>query len=175
VWTDYTDKESKHILREVAEYRRVPRYGSLQRWVLEKWCPPEMYGTPELWDEENLDENSGLLTLGPFPNRGEYEHVYTFEVNGQYVPLNSSTLEAICYLVEKSRESSFREKKNALEEQQARENRALLSRQEDILKDARGAFNNQPMSARGRADRKFKSDSSLQKKGPKLPSSFSQI
>jgi hypothetical protein len=175
-WTEYSDKESKHLLREVAEYRRVPTYGSLQRWVLEKWCPPEMYGSPELWELENRDEKTGLLILGPFPNSGEYEHVHTFEVGGQYVPLVPATIEAICYLVEKSREFSFRQKKAALEAQQEREDRTFKSRQDDILRDARGAFNNQPMSAAGgNADRKFKADADFKKKGPKLPNSFSQI
>jgi hypothetical protein len=176
LWTDFTDSESKHLLREVAEYRRVPLYGSQQRWVLEKWCPPETYGSPEIWDDENRDEKTGLLTLGPFPSRGEYEHVHTFEVNGHYVPLVPETINAICYLIEKSREFSFRQKKAALEAQQAKEDRDFKSRRDDIFKDARGAFNNQAMSAAsGKADRKFKSDASLSKKGPKLPKSFSQI
>jgi hypothetical protein len=176
LWSEFSDAESKHLLREVAEYRQVPVYPGKQRWVLEKWCPPEAYGSPDIWDAENRDEKTGLLTLGPFPNRGDYEHVQTFESDGQYVPLVPETINAICYLIEKSREFSFRQKKAALEAQQAKEDRAFKSRQDDILKDARGAFNNQPMSvAGGSADRKFKSDTSLSKKGPNLPKSFSQI
>ena len=61
-------------------YREVPRYPGIRgQWILEKWCAPAEYaGTPEQYTREQWDADSGLLTCGPYPNRGEYAHCYTF-------------------------------------------------------------------------------------------------
>jgi len=42
------------------------------RWILERWLPPEVFGTPENW---NARETKVLV----FPYRGSYEHCFTFE------------------------------------------------------------------------------------------------
>jgi hypothetical protein len=81
LWTD-RDPESGALVRQVAGVRRVQKYAHLgERWVLEKWVPPERYGSPGVWDAMN-EQAVGFETfdtLGAFPHRGEYEHVFTFE------------------------------------------------------------------------------------------------
>jgi len=148
IWEDHSDKDCVNLIREVAEYRWVPVYGNTQRWVLETWCPPEKYGTPAIWEREFRDEKSGLLTLGPFPSRGDYEHSYTFEYDGQYVPLTPESVEAVCYLIEKGREYSYALKKAALEEEQKRKDREWEERAKDIIRDAQSPFHNNTFTGR---------------------------
>jgi hypothetical protein len=38
----------------------------LERWILEVWRPPEEYGSVASWKKNEA-------SLGPFPNRGDYE------------------------------------------------------------------------------------------------------
>ncbi len=62
------------------DYREAPRYPGIRgQWILEKWCSPEEYaGTREEYERAQFDPDSGLLTCGPYPYRGEYVHCYTF-------------------------------------------------------------------------------------------------
>jgi hypothetical protein len=62
------------------EYRESPRYPGIRgQWILEKWCSAEEYaGTREEYERTQFDADSGLLTCGPYPYRGEYVHCYTF-------------------------------------------------------------------------------------------------
>lgn len=61
-----------------AEQKR--KYGDgRNRWMLEKWCPPEMYGDRQAW-ESAVEPETGIPILGPFPSQGDYEHCFTFEV-----------------------------------------------------------------------------------------------
>ena len=61
-------------------YREVQRYPGIRgQWILEKWCSSVEYaGTPEQYNRDQWDADSGLLTCGPYPYRGEYAHCYTF-------------------------------------------------------------------------------------------------
>jgi len=89
----------------------APKYkeAGLDRWFLEMWNPPEMYGTPETWiadfstmvpDHEgmavrgcDLPGGTVIEQLGPYPDRGDYEIVMTFEeIKGQQLPEQSVML-----------------------------------------------------------------------------------
>jgi hypothetical protein len=64
------------------EMRQVRKYGSTPVFHLEKWVPPEAYGSWESWELENaykLENNTpelGIQIIGAYPHRGEYEHSY---------------------------------------------------------------------------------------------------
>jgi hypothetical protein len=74
MWEDPSTKTA------VAEYRHQVKYDLPQpKWILERWLPPEFYGTPQSWYWENLCPYSGLSLLGPYPYKGDYESCYTFE------------------------------------------------------------------------------------------------
>lgn len=65
------------------EMREAQKYGPRPVYHLEKWCPPEMYGTWEAWEYENafkidgLTPELGIQVIGAYPSRGEYEHSFT--------------------------------------------------------------------------------------------------
>ena len=72
---------SGRLLREVLELREAPKYFPHERWHLERWCPPEVYGSPEQWYAQTLEVEGAhsIPALGPYPARGEYEHCFTLE------------------------------------------------------------------------------------------------
>ncbi len=49
------------LLREVTEFRREPKYFPANRWHIERWMPPETYGTPKMW----YGPEGGFLQLTP--------------------------------------------------------------------------------------------------------------
>jgi hypothetical protein len=80
-WNDY-DKETGLFIRRVWQARKVPKYQMAARWVIERWMPPEFFGSRESWEqatqivsEENMLDFA--LELGPYPSEGEYVHVWT--------------------------------------------------------------------------------------------------
>jgi hypothetical protein len=62
------------------EYREVLRYPGIRgQWIMERWMSPEDYaGTREVYERSQFDPDSGLLTCGPYPRRGEYTYCHTF-------------------------------------------------------------------------------------------------
>jgi len=84
------------------ELRMEPKYPQLNRWHIEKWCPPEVYGPPEKWRLETKEE--GIEALGPFPDRGEYEHVMVIEgPRGEFLQLTPTIVEHVARTIERSR------------------------------------------------------------------------
>lgn len=103
-WTDH-DAEG-NIIREIVALRHEPKYPQVNRWHVEKWVPPESYGNPWQWDLETKE--SGVLALGPFPYRGEYEHCFTLETpHGGFVQLTPTVVEYIAKAIERSRSKKF--------------------------------------------------------------------
>lgn len=68
----------------------ITRYVDNERWYIERWMPPEFYGTEREWNEKAMQLVKGELvdTLGPFPRRGGYEWVGTFEAWKTHEPMN---------------------------------------------------------------------------------------
>lgn len=59
-----------------------------ERYHIEKWCPPDFYGTPETWHRDTVQFIDGreIETLGPYPVRGDYETLWTFQTpDGKYL------------------------------------------------------------------------------------------
>jgi hypothetical protein len=80
-----------------------PKYAQVNRWHIERWCPPEMYGSPEEW--MLLTTENGVPALGPYPSRGEYEHAMTLEGrNGEFIQLTPTVAEHIARIIERSRD-----------------------------------------------------------------------
>lgn len=42
-------------------------------WMMMRWRPPEIYGTPELYYQATADPATGLAMLGEYPQFGRYE------------------------------------------------------------------------------------------------------
>lgn len=63
------------IVTRVAEVRTLLKYHP-RRWHLERWRGPEFYGLREDWYRDSWDEESQLHTMGDYPDKGDYEHVF---------------------------------------------------------------------------------------------------
>lgn len=103
-WTDRD--EHGNVIREVVEVRHVPKYFPLDRWHIERWVPPETYGSPEAWRLQTLEREDGKFVpaLGPFPYRGDYEHSFTVEdADGNFVQLTPAIARHIALAIEFSR------------------------------------------------------------------------
>lgn len=57
--------------RMIRGYVDRPKYGMVG-WILEKWKPAESWGSPADWYAYQFE---GVCALGPYPARGDYEHV----------------------------------------------------------------------------------------------------
>lgn len=86
---DVNGNETGHVTEE----RQVPKYFPADRYYLEKWMPPEHYGSPESWAEYQIEKVDGIRipNLGPYPSRGEYELSMRFQKeDGSYASLDGA-------------------------------------------------------------------------------------
>src|ERR1700690_163748 len=47
--------------------------GGVPCWMILRWRAPEVYGSPEMWYQQNFDQDTRLCLLGPYPETGRYE------------------------------------------------------------------------------------------------------
>ena len=90
------DPSTGSLLREVVELRQEPKYPAVNRWHIERWVPPEVYGSPRAWYAQTIERENGVSipALGPYPSRGEYEHCFTLEgPSGEFVQLTPTIAE----------------------------------------------------------------------------------
>jgi hypothetical protein len=79
--------------RRIIEERQVEKYLPAERFYLEKWMPPEHYGSPEKWAEYCVETVDGIRipSLGPYPSRGEYELSMRFQTaSGDFAPIEGA-------------------------------------------------------------------------------------
>ena len=136
-----------NLLREAVELRREPKYAAVNRWHIERWMPPETYGSPRQWYAQTIERENGLSipALGPFPYRGEYEHCFTLQDRrGEFVQLTAAAAEHIAHAIEWSRKAPRAAGKRRIDERSAREERAGDQWSYDLLDDAVPAFHKQP-------------------------------
>ena len=124
------------LLREVIELRREPKYLPHNRWHIERWMPPESYGSPDLWHAETLEIADGrsIAALGPYPSRGDYEHCFTLEgPRGEFVQLTPAAARHIARAIETSRGVSSARSREALDARVEREEREYDAYAEAVL------------------------------------------
>jgi hypothetical protein len=95
-----------NVVREVIELRQVPKYAPVDRWHIERWTPPESYGSPEEWYTRTTEVEDGirLPALGPYPSRGEYEHCFTLSgMNSDFVQLTATASDWVVRAIEWAR------------------------------------------------------------------------
>lgn len=147
-WTDRD--ESGNFVREVVQLRETPKYPQLNRWHVEKWCPPEMYGSPRLWWAQTVQRENGefIPALGPYPSRGEYEHSFVIEgPKGEFVQLTPTIVEQVARRIEFSRNYSLAQRRVAALAQHEREDKAYLDWAVDAMESP--AFSGMPFVAVG--------------------------
>ena len=146
------DPATGSLLREVVELRQEPKYPSVNRWHIERWVPPETYGSPRAWYAQTVEREHGcsIPALGPYPSRGEYEHCFTLEgPRGEFIQLTPAAAEHIARAIEFSRCAPRARGRRALYEREARRDRAYESWAYDQLDDAVPAFHKQPFVSVG--------------------------
>lgn len=144
-WADYDSSGS--VIRERIELREEPKYFPLNRWHVERWMPPETYGSPEQWHAQTLEREDGISVpaLGPYPRRGEYEHCFTLEgPGGEFIPLSPTACEMIVLAIQYSRKRPSSEHRAALAKREERSERDWESNADAVLDDVGPAFHGQP-------------------------------
>ncbi len=141
-WNDF-DRHGNRI-RSVVAVRRVPRYEPFEGWVVEKWLPPEAYGSRESWRRQFTQAMDGVVveTMGPYPSRGDYEEIFRLAR-----PLTPTVCDAMVAMV--LRRGSMIERKLEAEARQAKKERDWNSFVEAVLSDASQAFGGAMFSGHG--------------------------
>ena len=135
------------LLRERIELRLEPKYPGVNRWHIERWVPPETYGSPRAWYAQTIERENGVSipALGPYPSRGEYEHCFTLESpRGEFVQLTPTAAEYIARAIEWSRKYPPAKNRRRLYD---REQRAETNYEQwafDVMDGAVSAFHKQP-------------------------------
>jgi hypothetical protein len=144
----WTDRDAHgNVIREAIELRREPKYLPRDRWHIERWMPPEAYGSPELWRAQTTEIEDGISipALGPYPSRGDYEHCFTLAgVHGEFIPLSPAACDWIIRAVEWAQRQPRTARRAAVA---ARESRRALDfdrAADDLLEDAVPAFHSRP-------------------------------
>jgi hypothetical protein len=131
----------------VLTYENLPK-GS---WVLEKWLSPgEFAGSKEDWDLLYRDPATGFLLLGPYPDRGEYQMVFTLD----QTDVSQFNLEEIIKMIEHGKSNSAQSVKDACRRAYEKEEAAKDAIIEGTLRERLPAFGVRPMfsSAVGRGE-----------------------
>jgi hypothetical protein len=107
----FEDREPDgRLIRENFAVRRIPKYIPHDRWHIERWLPPESYGSPERWYAETMEAKDPanyfctLPALGPYPSRGDWEHCFTVETPiGGFLQVTPAIARHIARAIECSR------------------------------------------------------------------------
>lgn len=146
----WTERDaSGNVLRTTIGLRLVPKYLPHDRWHIERWLPPETYGTPESWRALTHEREDGILipALGPYPSRGEYEHCFTLAgPRGEFLPLDADACEKIIRGIEWARRQPRSARRRAICKREESRDRTWESRADAILDDAVPAFHQQPFA-----------------------------
>ena len=135
------------LLRERIELREEPKYPAVNRWHIERWLPPEAYGSPRQWYSQTIERENGISVpaLGPYPSRGDYEHCFTLEcARGEFIRLTPTVAEHIARAIEFSRALPRTKTRAHLYERAHRKEQQYESWAYDVLDDSVPAFHKQP-------------------------------
>ena len=139
--------ENGVLLRERIELRKEPKYPAVNRWHIERWVPPETYGSPQAWYAQTNEIAGGrnIAALGPYPSRGECEHCFTLETpQGEFLQLTPTIAEHIAKAIEFSRHMPRAANRRRIFDREAKEDRAYEEWAFNLLDDAVPAFHKQP-------------------------------
>lgn len=143
------------VKSSVIETREVPKYLPGNCWFLEKWQPPETYGTPEKWHKagEEVVGASTVDTAGPFPSQGEYELVMPLTIDGtprgQRLPLYPAVVELLVQMIQRSGDFSWSQRRAAILQRMEHEDKQFTQRAESILRDGVPAFSGNEFVTKG--------------------------
>jgi hypothetical protein len=144
----WTDRDTHgNVIRERVELREVPKYLPLDRWHVERWLPPEVYGSPEEWYRQTVDVEDGIrcAALGPYPSRGEYEHCFTLQApTGDFIALTPTACDWVVHAIQWARRQSRSAGRSAVARRQTDREREWDRLVSDVLDEDGRAFGGQP-------------------------------
>lgn len=107
----------------------APTYNQISpaAWVLEKWLSSDDFAgvSKEYWEDN-------LLILGPWPERGEYQHAHTFEACGP----TDANLDKLISWIEAGRNTSWQDNLDACRSHEAKRLADVRSQADARLRDA---------------------------------------
>lgn len=128
------------------EYRFMPLYRA-KGWILERYMTAFEYCkmSRERWEIENRDPRTGLYITGPYPDRGEYEMCWDFEMQDP----TQGYCERLIGMIEAGRLKSYNEHFVANQRQMDAEDKAKDARTFDQIKDSMPTFCGRPGNMAG--------------------------
>ena len=144
----WTDRDAHgNVIRERVELREVPKYLPLNRWHVERWMPPEVYGGPDEWYRRTIEAEDGIRFpgLGPYPSRGEYEHCFTLQAaNGEFVSLSPTACDWVVRAIEWARRQPRASTRSSIARREVVREREWDQAATDVLDEGRRAFHGHP-------------------------------
>lgn len=149
-WDRLTPVAEQIDMRELALHpekigttRFVQKYflnmdGELNRWILEKWMPPQTFGSPEQWKKDTWDATLLTYLLGPYPSHGEYEFSHAFQTEiGNPVDLTPHLVALIVSTIIYGKEHfSYAERRQAILDEMDRADKAHEEKVNAIFREA---------------------------------------
>jgi hypothetical protein len=144
----FEDRDERgDLVREVVELRQEPKYAAVNRWHVERWVPASAYGSPREWYAQTVERAGGksVAALGPYPERGEYEHCFTIQgLHGEFVQLTPAIVEHVARAIEWSRGMARGKRRERLYERETKEERRYEAWAYDVLDEGVPALHGQP-------------------------------
>lgn len=139
-------QKDPNVTRITRGYKWLPLYPGRGRWVLEMWKSPFGFTgcSKESWNLLYRDPTTNLLTLGPYPDRGDYAEC-SAQLSKQ--PTRDEVIRWI-YFIKAGWNYTHAEKAAANREALEKVEKAKVSRFKDMFKDSQQAFNNKPTNIR---------------------------
>jgi hypothetical protein len=143
----WTDRDAHgNVIRETIEQRQEPKYAPVDRWHIERWLPPEAYGTPDEWAIRTVEIENGIRipALGPYPSRGEYEHCFTLSSpDGGFMQLSLMACDWIVRAIQWARSQPRHAAQAAIRNRETRHERDWERLADDVMDDGAPAFQGQ--------------------------------
>lgn len=128
---------------------------ALDRWIVEKWIPPEAYGTRESWEYEasEIDGEFETQALGPYPDRGDYELSFLVQdpKTEEFIQLTEDIITMTVDVALRAMEIDEAKRKEFLQKQQEAKERAFVNELTDLWDDSAVAFGGRPNSTQANA------------------------
>lgn len=139
-------EKDPNVSRRMVGYKWLPLYPGQPRWVLEMWKSPLAFTgcSPEQYEINYRDPATMLLTLGPYPSRGEYCMCQSRMWTG--TGPSRSEVDRTIALIKAGWSYSYKEHASANKEHLQGKEKAAFSEFKDRFQDARPAFGNRPTS-----------------------------
>ena len=114
-------------------FSEYPLYDGIHAWVLEKFQSSEEYAGPrDVYDRKEME---ALTKLGPYPERGEYVHCYTFPFEPDH-----SMIDIYVRANKASNNLSRTERKDSIMEPLLARRRRNHNRVDEVFDNAQPAF-----------------------------------